>query len=218
MIILNEYKKLDNTYQDDNNKKTVKLAKQLATFTDEDISIKLDNNHLIIMVTSDSPINFRYIEYQKQYSFGLWYRLPYINYDDVSRLEKTMKKPNNIGVLNAKKVNDWITYYKKLYFELKNLSLSKHAKIDAFVINFKETLANLEDKEEYSYYRQGMSPSYPDQDKKPDGSHSGCLTRKGIRYEFTIDSNSGYISQKIEIHYKASNDISTFLALSDNKL
>jgi len=86
MITLNEYKKLDNEYQERDNLNTIKLAQELATLTDEDIKLVMNDNHLLIMLTANTPINFRYLEYQKQYSFGLWDRLIYINYEDKTEI------------------------------------------------------------------------------------------------------------------------------------
>lgn len=44
----------------------------------------------------------------------------------------------------------------------------------------------------------------------------GYMVRNGIEFTFSF-SQDGYISQKVEVHYSANNNIHTFLKLSDNK-
>jgi len=215
MITLNEYKKTDNEYQDKNNIDTVNLAKELEKLTNEDIQIKLDlnDNRLSIMISNDTPINFRYLEYQKQYSFGLWQHLRYINYEDIKKIEKNYTKPKNIGVLNAKKVNDWITYYKKIYQDLVKESQEKQDKVNNFLTNFKRVMTSLKT-EEYTYLREGKNWN-----DKPDFTYSGMITKKAIQFHFEINNN-GYISQKIDIKtYGLEGDLlDNFVKLSDNKL
>lgn len=144
-------------------------------------------------VVQASPKN-----YQGHYSFFSWASYPYVsNYDKYDG-----EKPNNVGVLSRRKINEWIAYVEAKDQYLKDLSYQRQAKISQFLADLKS--AGIP-------YREVLN-----WDKKPTGAYNADYVKNGIRYRVEIDSRSGHISKKIEAHYSVNATIDNFLKLSDN--
>lgn len=141
-------------------------------------------------------IGMNYQEYTKKYSFYLTEKLPYIEFYTQENIFKTIKKPQEVGVLTEKKITDWVDYLTKGYYELKQLS-------DTRVKSVAEFLAKME--------QLGATINNDYRDKK-----SGSIVKNGLEFSFEI-GDSGYISKKIEVYYSTDRSEDTFLKLADNK-
>jgi hypothetical protein len=108
----------------------------------------------------------------------------------IEREKEKLTKPNLIGVLTAKKVNDWLNYYKELYTALKVINEANSDKVGAF-------LKSLE----------GLPVVWH-------GDKKGTIERGGMLFTFHI--NATYINTSIEVHYRTGSDLQSFLKLTDN--
>jgi len=129
--------------------------------------------------------------------FDIYLSSDYTNTKNLSTYEKRdiynkYNKPNEVGVLNAKKLNDWIEYLEKINEDILSLNESKGDKISEF-------LKSLE----------GQPVNWFN-DKK-----SGWMVKNGIEYSFAV-LNDGTITQNIRLR-AYDNTLETFLQLSDNK-
>jgi hypothetical protein len=156
----------------------------------------------IALTESDAPIVVRFDDYRKKYSFFLNNNLPYTRYYSIERATQKVilegiKEPQQVGVLSAKKIADWITFLSAIYKELEKTSQEKVMAIDAY----KEKIApyNPHIRIESEYYK----------------TFKGRIKRNGIELEFSID-NEGYIHEKMSIYYGV-RGFDDFLAISDNK-
>lgn len=100
-----------------------------------------------------------------------------------------LEKPNVMGVLSAKKVQEWVKYYETKCKRLAALEGANVKKISDFKASLK-----------------GLSVKW--------NENGGEIIRNGLKYTFSIDR--GYISQGIKLDYVDDN-LKTFLELSDNK-
>lgn len=153
--------------------------------------------HEVNLLNSIADIWVRPKNWQgKQYTFVLDYKnLPYISYYAVDHVKKDLKEPNGVGVLNEKKIREWVDYLVEVYRRLVILSNERVEKVEEFkdkVMKLNPTITS-----EYGNYR-------------------GYVKRNGLEYSFEIDRDSGYISEKIEIPYDTNKSIESFLELSNN--
>lgn len=108
------------------------------------------------------------------------------------RIKENIKEPQQIGVVNLKKLVNWFEYYLAVIEEAK--------KIDA---------ANGSEEVKFLKSIEGLPVKWSN-DKK-----SGEILQNGLLFSFSIGPT--YISKKIEIHYKVSNELESFLKLSKNQ-
>ena len=162
------------------------------------ILFSLDDSGLLshVEVVLDHPtlyLNIMYRGYQKQYVIWCESFQELKNSDYYTRREiaKGMTEPNNIGVPTAKKIGDWIKYYEELYAKVKKIDDENGGKKEKF-------LKSLE----------GLDVKW-DRDKS-----GGWIVKNHMKYEFNIGVT--YITESIEVDYTASNNLETFLKLSDN--
>lgn len=116
-----------------------------------------------------------------------------LNHYTETQIRKEFTKPNEIGKLSVKKLNDWIKYETDVHNKLKEINDKNDDKKAQF-------LKSLEG-HPVKWYNDG---------------NSGEIIKNGLKFSFTIEKE--YISKRIEIYYETSNDLETFLKLTDNKL
>ena len=110
----------------------------------------------------------------------------------IQGIEKNIKEPQQIGVMNLKKLVSWFEYH---------LAISQEAaKIDA---------ENRNKEEVFLKSIEGLPVEWSSNKK------SGEILQNGILFKFSITPT--YISKKIEINYKVSNELESFLKLSKNQ-
>ena len=188
-----------NDYQKEQNKKRQELLKTVKSFTNE--AVKLEGgDSMAVKITKDFPIYIRGKNFNNQYTFSLWHKLKYITHSDRNRVEEKYQKPNNIGVMNAKKLEAWVKYLKLIYLDLCQLSKDKQNKVDTFMTKVKK----IKDLKLGGY-------------NLSEGEFRGTLVKGGLDYSFEIN-RSGYINEKIEVHYATDKTLENFLKLADNKL
>ena len=107
---------VDFTIYEDNEKESI-YAERMSIFL----------NHEYI------KIEIRFDEYRKKYNIFAHFDRIFLNVDHYKRreIEKTVTAPKNIGVLTTKKINDWVSYYEKIYkfFDLSNYDLETVSKL-----------------------------------------------------------------------------------------
>lgn len=107
-------------------------------------------------------------------------------------IEKNIKKPQNIGVLNLKKIIDWFEYYFEIYNEL--------SKVDQLNAKCKNTFLE-------SIKRLNVQW---DLNKK-----GGEIEKNGIVFQFKIHET--HISKSVKLLYKVPSTLEAFFKISDNK-
>lgn len=110
----------------------------------------------------------------------------------LSRIEEQFKKPNNIGKLTEKKLHDWETYYRHVYYK----AVDKLEEIKTRVQSFKNEIIDT-----------GLYVNWSNET-------SGEIIKNGIKFKFNLIE--GHPILNIEIHYKVPNTLQSFLKLSDN--
>lgn len=138
-------------------------------------------------------IEIRFDDYRKKYYIFAHFDRLYPNVDHYQRreIESNNDQPKNIGVLTAKKINEWVKYYEVINEELKAKNNINADKIQ----QFRNKLIGLDN---VQYYKDGKS-GYIDNKEK------------GLTYTFEI-LESGYIKEDIRI--TKSCNLDTFLMLS----
>lgn len=150
----------------------------------ERMNVFLNHDELKIQITFD--------DYRKKYNIFAHFERMYPNVDRYQRreIEKNKIQPKNIGVLTAKKINEWVKYYEEINEELKTKNDINVNKIELFRAKLR-TLNNVQ------YYKDGKS-GYIDNKEK------------GLTYSFEI-LEGGYIKEDIRI--TKSCNLDTFLNL-----
>jgi hypothetical protein len=137
-----------------------------------------------------------YVDYSDQYKkYRVWVtnidRLPHIDGYVVKDVKSTLTEPNQIGVINKKKIGDWIKYNEDLYNGVKLINDANGLLKDDFI----ESLEGLDV-------------------KWSSNSASGSIVKGGIEFSFTIFAT--HITKNLEIHYNVPNSLQSFKMLSDN--
>lgn len=205
----------------------------MKTYTIQQVNKNLlseyENKHLIETLKTSEQVNafypcevilnfseedgkeyYKYSEIKmiyKGYDFYIKYweqKKKFIIYEDFTRtlknidrhilgnIKANIKEPQQIGVLSLKKLLSWFEYH---------LSVIEEA------IKYNENKGN--EKEAFLKSIEGLPVKWWNEGK------SGEIVKNGIVFSFTIGET--YISKKIEINYKVSNDLNEFLKLADNK-
>jgi len=193
-----------NEYQQERYNNAVKLCDQINNLPCiYKFKIELNDNGdtaNIRLINEGMPIFCRYDEYKKRYDFFLYDNLSYINYHDKAEYKEKHQEPQQIGVLNAKKINNWINYLQDEYFYLQGLSIDRSEKIAEFLSSAKKI--------------EGMNIRLST-DRNTDTR--GDIEKNGISFSFSIDNQSGYISKELKLSYKVGSSLDDFLKLADNK-
>jgi len=191
----------DNEYQRKNIEEASKLHELIYKFHPCDTIFavsKRENDYCLehinhYLINDVCPIRISYNSYRKKYSF--YYES---NFDNVSsyrqgEIAKQFKEPKNVGVLNKKKIEDWIKYNQVVYLAMK----AENEKRSDEVAKFLDSIKN----ENVRWW---------------DNNKSGEIIKNGIKFTFRIEN--GYVTQKIEIYYKVPNTLEAFNILSDNRI
>lgn len=152
----------------------------------ESASTKVDHDYLDLYVD--------YSDHYKKYRVWITNVSKLLNIDQhytVRDVKSILTEPNQIGVINKKKIGDWIKYNEDLYNNLKAIN-------DANRLLEEDFLSSLE----------GLDVKW-NRDNK-----SGSIIKGGVEFAFTIFPT--YVSTKLEIHYSVSNSLASFKAISDN--
>jgi predicted phosphoadenosine phosphosulfate sulfurtransferase len=194
-----------NEYQRREYEKKLRLVKLLNSFDSgyrfELVKNKEELSASLIKLNSDIPVCVNFIDYEGKYSFYLDYSLPYITYATEKQIrEKLGKEPKRVGVLNKNKIANWVKYLSEVYQELIKTSGEREKKVNSFLEEFEKT-----DGEKQVMMTNEYRKTY-----------SGSIIKNGVVLEFSIDEE-GYICQRIEISYSVEDNLSNFVALSDNK-
>lgn len=124
-----------------------------------------------------------------EYNIGCYNRPSNMSIHEINDLEKTLDKPNNFKVLNAKTIQRWIDHYRKL----NSLITIKSGKNERAHLEYRLRI-----------YEAAKAEGVTHREDK-DGK-GGWLESKyfELRYEFC---DNGYISQRISINpYKSDKD------------
>jgi len=147
-------------------------------------------------VTIIDSLNFiiKFDAYRKKY--GIYCRSIDTDFKNIDQytIEQEQKKltaPNLIGVLNLKKINDWMNYYRDLHKALSEINKANSNEIETF-------LKSLE----------GLPVKWWNNKKQ------GEVIMGGLVFKFHIHET--YVSTEIEKHYETGRDLQTFLKLSKN--
>jgi uncharacterized protein YfcZ (UPF0381/DUF406 family) len=179
------------------------LAEQVSQFLPVEVTVQISEEDgkfyfeqaNVSIIHPELELIISYSTYNKKYS--IWCRsidrLKNITHYTRSSMRKDLTEPNNIGVLTLKKLQAWIQYYESYYALLKAADTDNGNKKDAF-------LRSLEG-QPVEWFNKGTH---------------GRIVKNGLEFSFTITET--YVSTKIEVHYSSNKDLSTFLALADNKL
>lgn len=145
-------------------------------------------------VYNDINFSITYSEHKKRYTINCedFRTLRNVTSNTRIHIEKQYKEPQNIGVLNLKKITAWFEYYIIIFNEL--------AKIDQ---------ANSNEKEAFLESIKGLPIEWHSNQK------GGEMVKNGIVYEFKIEDT--YVRESIKINYKVPSTLEAFLKLSDNK-
>jgi hypothetical protein len=136
-----------------------------------------------------------YSTYNKKYS--IWCRsidhLRNVTQYTRSQVKQQLTEPNRIGVLNLRKLQDWIQYYENFYRLLQEHDTENAGKKIAFLRSL-----------------DGLPVEWISEGSR------GRVLRNGLVFSFTISET--YVDTRIEVHYACYRDLETFLALADNRL
>lgn len=210
-----------NTYSIGYYNEAMRLAEQLEFVGYNDIEVLLieECSNFQIVLTVDGN-KFRVSrDYDKNILISL---LPYNNFGNVS-MEKRKEVYNNtfvsnkIKVVTKKKIDNYIietlAFNEKMQ-QLNNESLEK-------IKNYLATIKQLENEYNVSYNWNGYTEynNVTDtHDRIRTTISGGYITKNGIQFNFEIDYNTGYISEKVILEYSYNeNKIDMFKKLSDNK-
>jgi hypothetical protein len=143
-----------------------------------------------------------YWEHKKRYTFtgdwAKWNELKNITSYRKNDIYEKFEKPRNVGVLNKKKIQDWIKYEEDVYLACKAENDSKSNKIKEFLNTLKG--------ENVTWFKN-------DDEKE---QYQGEIIKNGVVYSFSV--NDGHINENIKLHYSIDSNLKTFKLLSDNKI
>jgi hypothetical protein len=141
-------------------------------------------------------LNFsvRYSEHKKKYTIYCEDLRKFQNVTTYTRreIEKNTKEPQNIGVLNLKKIISWFDYYVEIYKELEKADQNNADLKNAFLDSIKDL------------------PVVWNYDKK-----GGEIVKNGVVFEFKIEET--YVRQIVKLDYKVPNTLEAFFKLAENK-
>lgn len=148
----------------------------------------------IKMIYKEIIFYIKYWEHKKKYVIYQDTLKTFENVDSytIKRIKENFKEPQQIGVLNLKKLVNWFEYYIAIINEAKKINDTNGSEKNAFLESIK-----------------GLPIKWYNNNKQ------GEIIQNGIKFSFTIGET--YITKKIEIHYSVDNELKNFLKLSNNK-
>ena len=198
-ISIKEAAKLKLQIREDDVANAVNLAKVVSAYYPAEAMVNVTEY--------DDKFHYGHMEVKLQHEFlDLRISFGYTKKYDISCMSLTFKnlsgstvyghkfeKPNQIGVLNEKKILQWVNYYEQVYQRAAELDKASAAKKELFLLSLK-----------------GLPVKWFGTDKR-----RGSIIKNGIEYSFNIGDEG--VSQKIELHYKIPSTLAAFKLLSDNK-
>lgn len=140
----------------------------------------------------NTNINVSLLTYPKlHYHFYTSLEFKNLTRYDIQRIKGKFETPQNVGVLNLKKIQNWINYLNSI----DEVCLSENDKYKNDIDLFLKSI-------------EGLSVKW-------NGSKKGEIVKNGIVFEFEISET--YVSKKIKVDYKPTSDLETFLKLADNQ-
>lgn len=189
-------------YQNKGLTETIKLSEQVNQFYPCEVVLNFseyDNKEHyehadIKMIYKDIAFYIRYWEYKKKYVIYEDTLRTFKNVDSytIKRIKENIKEPQQIGVLNLKKLVNWFEYHISIINEAKKINDTNGNEKNAFLESIKHLPV-----EWWNNNKQGE------------------IVQNGIKFSFTIGET--YINKKIEVHYSVNNELENFLKLSNNK-
>lgn len=148
-------------------------------------------------------------DHEKQFSIFSYLQYEYCDNSTCHEIKQKsgLVEPQNIGVLTAKKVKNWISYESELHALYAERAAQNREKIDLFLQSIRDLEATFQPLRNHVIYSNGVR-WYKD-------GLSGCVENNGLEFTFECNKGTGYISQRIKI--SASNTLENFIALSTNK-
>jgi hypothetical protein len=192
-----------NEYQNRDLNALIKRSEEINFFYPCQVYLKFEEHegqeyyhHAEIRATYKENVFFiKYSDHKKKYFIypeELTNRFKNIDSYTLRRIKENIKEPQQIGVVNLKKLVNWFDYHLAVIDEAQ--------KIDG---------ANGSEEAKFLKSIEGL-PVQWDRNGK-----SGEILQNGILFKFSIGPT--YISKKIEINYKVSNELESFLKLSKNQ-
>ena len=117
-----------------------------------------------------------------------------INYNHIKECAKNLTEPQQIGVLTAKKIQNWVNYYEQLY----DLVCAKSKEHEAVRTEFLKSIEDLPIRWAH------------------ESTERGEILQNGILLNFEI--LPGYVSLRWGIHYSVNSSVANFIKLSQNNL
>lgn len=185
----------------------MKLAEEVSTFYPAMVMVNYSKNKAgspqyhfehayVFLIHPMLQIKIEFNQHKKKYSiFCLSCNEvnEHLSGYDIQAIQEEQNEPNQIGILNDKKLKRWIEYWERVYDKMKEKNAANGDKIKAFI----DSLA-------------GLDVHWWDDNKR------GSVTRNGIVFTFEIVNN--HVATEIKLEHRYNKDLSTFLKLSDNAL
>lgn len=192
----------NNKYSQAEYERKIEVVKELNAIQDvykfELIDDPTNDSRDYIQLIGETPIRVNFNTYSKEYSFylhGFTSILPYVRYETQKKVSENYKEPNNVKVLTAKKVIDWITFLTQVYEDLLPISEERVRKVNEFEKKMLELNAYI-----------GKHDPY--------GQFSGYVEKNGLELKFEV-YDEAFISTRITV--RAYQTVEDFIALADNK-
>lgn len=164
-----------------------------------------EHNRIVLYDSRLSPgikIGVNYREYNKVFSFYLDYKLPYFSHNEQVGI-LTDKAPQKMHKLNGKAINKWVDYLIEVSKRVVDISKDRAETVANHLVEARNAGMTITERLDWNMQLTG--------DYYIHGS------KNGIEYNCEIDSNTGYISQKLGISYEVRPSIDSFLTLSRSK-
>ena len=182
-----------NEYQQREHDLKLECIRELNLLSAYKFELKNENDNEVIRLAGDAPVYVRAKDYTGKYSFGLWYSLPFIQYETYKAEAAKHTQPNLIGVLSGKKIGAWVEYLTAIYTRLEIISQEREQAVNIFLAEMREAGAVLNEEHK-----------------------TGQLEKNGLIFTFEIHKE-GYISKNIEVSYAVNDTLENFTRLADNK-
>jgi hypothetical protein len=191
-----------NDYQSKNLTEIIKVSEQVNHFYPCEVMLNFseyDNsehyeNADIKMIYKGIIFYIKYWEYRKKFVIYEDTLRTFSNIDSytIKSIKEKIKEPQQIGVLNLKKLINWFEYHISV--------INEASKLNDINGNEKETFLKSIEGLPVKWWNNGKN---------------GEIIQNGIKFSFNIGET--YISKKIEVHYSVNNELENFLKLAQNK-
>ena len=148
--------------------------------------------HVYAKIKSNMELYIFPLNYQKKIRIHGFNNYKDISHYDIEKVKEGFIEPKQIGVMTAKKIQDWVTYQEQVHAKILELSQEQSNHVAEF-------LKSIEGMDVYFW----------------DNGNKGEIRKGGLMYKFEIDK--GYISEKIVASFDENTSLDVFLRMSDNK-